>query len=162
MSDPNAPPMPQPTAEHRQLLQYAGTWNVLCKFYMDPSQPPMEVQAKEIVEPVGEFWLVSKYSCDFMGAPFVGRSTLGYETHAKRYVSTWIDSMTPAFFQFTGAMKGSELHMEGMAFSCMTQSMLKHRTVDRFISKDEHVFEMYCTMPDGNECKMMTNHYKRA
>ena len=44
MTDQAAPPMPQPTAEHQLLKDHAGTWKVACKFYMEPSQPPMETQ----------------------------------------------------------------------------------------------------------------------
>ena len=61
-----------------------------------------------------------------------------------------------------GKKKGDTLTMEGEFFSCMTNSVLKHRTTDKIISKDEHVFEMFTVMPDGKELKMMSNHYKRA
>jgi hypothetical protein len=154
--------MPQPTAEHRLLKDHAGTWKVACKFYMDPSQPPMETKATETIEMVGEFWTVSKYQTEFMGAPFVGRATLGYDPHQKKWVSTWIDSMSPVLFHLTGDQKGDTITMKGKAFSCMTNSVLEHRTTEKHISKNEHVFEMFCTMPDGKEVKMMTNHYKRA
>ena len=162
MSGEVAPPMPQPTAEHKLLAEHAGTWKVHCKFYMEPGQPPMETEAREVVEMVGPFWTASKFESNMMGMPFVGRATVGYEPHAKRWVSTWVDAMTPALFVFSGSHKGDTLTMTGEAWSCMTNSVLKHRTTEKRISKDEFVFEMFATMPDGNEIKMMTNHYKRA
>jgi hypothetical protein len=129
---------------------------------MEPGQPPMEAKATETVELVGEFWTLSKYETNFMGMPFVGRATLGYEPHTGKWVSTWIDSMAPVLFHFTGEKKGDTITMEGEAFSCMTNSVLKHKTVQKAISKNEYLFEMFCTMPDGNEIKMMTHHYTRA
>ena len=162
MTDQAAPPMPQPTAEHKLLKEHVGTWKVASKFYMEPGQPPMEANATEVVEAVGEFWTLSKYQVDFMGAPFLGRATVGYEPHAGRWVSTWIDSMSPVLFHLTGTRKGDTLTMEGDAWSCMTNSVLKHRTTEKRISANEFVFEMFCTMPDGTEIKMMTNHYRRA
>jgi len=162
MTEHAAPPMPQPTAEHRLLKEHAGKWKVACKFYMDPSQPPMEVQATETIEMVGEFWTVSKYECDFMGAPFVGRATMGYEPHAQRWVSTWVDAMSPVLFHFTGKQVGDTITMEGDAFSCMTNSVLRHRTTEKHLGKDERIFEMFARMPDGKEIKMMTSHYRRA
>ncbi len=162
MTEQSAPPMPQPTAEHKLLAENAGTWKVQCKFYMEPGQPPMELEAKETIEMVGPFWTVSKYESNMMGAPFVGRATVGYEPHAKRWVSTWIDSFTPALYSFTGSRSGDTLTMTGEAYSCMTNSVLKHRTTEKRISKNEFIFEMFATMPDGKEIKMMTNHYKRA
>jgi len=154
--------MPQPTAEHHGLQEHVGTWKVACKFYMDPSQPPMETEATETVERVGEFWTLSEYRTDFMGTPFVGRATLGFEPHTKRYVSTWIDSMSPVLFHLTGEKKGDTITLKGKAFSCMTNSILEHRTTEKHISKNERLFEMFCTMPDGNEIKMMSSHYRRA
>lgn len=157
-----APPMPQPTAEHRSLKEHAGKWKVACKFYMDPSQPPMETQATETVEMVGDFWTLSRYESDMMGMPFVGRATVGYEPHTGKYVSTWVDSCSPTLFRLAGEQKGDTLTMRGKAWSCMTNSELEHRTTEKRISKDERLFEMFCTMPDGTEIKMMSNHYKRA
>ena len=162
MTDQAAPPMPKPTTEHRLLKDHAGTWKVACKFYMEPGKPPMETNATEKIEMVGEFWTVSRYETQMMGAPFVGCATLGFEPHTGKFVSTWIDSMAPVHCTLTGKQKGDTISLEGSFFSCMTNSVLKHRATEKHISKNERIFEMFCTMPDGKEVKMMTNHYKRA
>ncbi|MBL8858057.1 MAG: DUF1579 domain-containing protein [Planctomycetes bacterium] len=154
--------MPQPTAEHKLIQSLAGKWKVACKFYMDPSQPPMETAATEIVEKIGEFWTTSKFETTLMGAPFTGCCTFGYEAHNKQFVSTWVDSMAGVLCTLRGTKKGDTLMLDGEFFSCMTNSVLKHRVTDKLISKDEHIFEMFATMPDGKEIKMMTSHYKRA
>ena len=158
----SAPPMPQPTAEHQKLKEHAGNWKVACKFYMEPGKPPMETSAKETVEMVGEFWTVSKFESEMMGAPFLGRATLGFEPQSGKFVSTWIDSMSPTLCNLSGKQKGDTIVLEGEFLSMMTNSVLKHRTTEKRISKDERIFEMFCTMPDSTEIKMMTNHYKRA
>ena len=162
MKDQAAPPMPKPTAEHQLLKDHVGKWKVACKFYMEPGQPPMESNATENVEAVGEFWTLSKFENQMMGMPFVGRATMGFEPHTGKFVSTWVDSMSPALFVLNGKQKGDTITMEGSAWSCMTNSILKHRTTEKHVGKNERIFEMYCTMPDGKEIKMMTNHYKRA
>ena len=72
MTEHAAPPMPQPTAEHKLLQDLVGNWKVACKFYMDPSQPPMETNATEKVDLIGDFWTVSRFETQMMGAPFVG------------------------------------------------------------------------------------------
>ncbi len=162
MTEQAAPPMPQPTAEHKTLEEHAGTWKVACKFYMEPGKPPMETDAKETVEMVGAFWTVSKYESDMMGAPFVGRATMGFEPHTGKFVSTWVDSFSPSMFLFRGSQRGDTIELTGEGWSMMTNSILKHRTTEKRISKDERLFEMFCTMPDGKEMKMMTNHYRRA
>lgn len=153
---------PQPTAEHQRITAMAGKWNVQCTFYMDPSAPPMECAAVEEFEAVGPFWVVSKYQADFMGSPFVGRSTLGYDIHRKCWVSTWVDCMSPVMFSFTGQQKGDVLEMTGEAYSCMTQQMARHRTTNKSVGKNEWVLEMFQSMPDGKEVKTMRCHYRRA
>jgi len=162
MSSTTEQPMPQPTQEHQRIQAMTGRWNVRCTFYMDPSAPPMECEAVETYEPVGPFWVVSRYEADFMGAPFVGRSTLGYDSNRKCWVSTWIDSMTTSLFSFTGNMRGDTLEMEGDAWSCMTNQMARHRTTNRSLGENEWVMEMFLTLPDGTETKMMRAHYRRA
>jgi hypothetical protein len=97
-----------------------------------------------------------------MGAPFVGSAMMGFEPHTGEFVSTWVDSMMPTLCTLRGKQKGDTITMTGEFFSCMTNSVLKHRTTEKHINKNERVFEMFCTLPDGTEIKMMTNHYKRA
>jgi hypothetical protein len=162
MSQEAAPPMPQPTAEHQSLKEHAGNWTVACKFYMDPGQPPMECEATETIEMVGDFWTLSRYEADMMGMPFIGRATLGYEPHNERWVSTWIDSMSPQLFYMTGSQEGDTLTLTGDNWNCMVDAVTGYRMTDKRISADERIFEMFCTMPDGNEMKMMTHHYTRA
>ncbi|MEX1026022.1 MAG: DUF1579 family protein [Planctomycetota bacterium] len=157
-----APEMPMPTAEHEFVLEHTGTWKVACKFTMDPSQPPMEAQATETVEPVGQFWTVSRFESDMMGMPFLGRATFGFEPHTGQYVSTWVDSMTPMLSILRGDRAGDTVTMRGDLFSCATNTILPHRTTYQVLGKDELLFEMFCTMPDGNEMKLMSNHYTRA
>lgn len=162
MTEHTAPTMPQPTAEHSSLKQYVGKWNVDCNCYMEPGTPPMKMSATETIEMVGEFWTASRYEANFMGAPFVGRTTMGYEPHKGRYVMTWIDCMSPVLFHMTGTRQGDTITMTGKALSCHTNTELVHRTTWKTVHANEHHFEMFVTMPDGKEMKMMSSVYKRA
>ncbi len=155
-------PMPQPTAEHQRIQAMVGKWNVKCTFYMDPTQPPMVCDAVEIYEAAGPFFVISKYDTMFCGAPFTGRCTLGYDPHQKKWVSTWIDSMSPVLFHMTGTEKGDTITLTCQAWSCMTNAMAQHRSTTKRISANESIMEMFQTMPNGAEVKMMTMHYKRA
>ena len=155
---------PQPTAEHGKLREYAGVWKVQSSFYMDPNPatPPMVVEAKETIRMFGEFWTEGLYESDFMGQPFKGQTTLGYDPENGEYVSTWIDTMSPTFFHFRGKFQGDTLEMKARAFDCMSKMEANYRTTEVHKSPDERVFEMFMEMPDGNEFKMMTHVYTRA
>lgn len=158
----DGPPMPKPTPEHIQLMEDVGRWNVACTFFMAPDQPPMQSDAVEVVEAVGDFWVVSRFESSFCGMPFVGRATAGFEPHTGKYVTTWIDCMAPALSHMTGTRTGDTLTMLGDSFSCITNSMIPHRMTIKRISANERIFDMYCTLPDGHEIKIMSNHYRRA
>lgn len=155
---------PKPTAEHGKLREHAGVWKVQSSFYMDPdpSTPPMVVEAQETIEMFGDFWTCSVYESDFMGQPFRGQATLGYDPEKKEYVSTWIDTMSPTFFHFRGNFEGDTLEMKGRAFDCMSKMEANYRTTEVHKSPNERVFEMFMEMPDGNEFKMMTHVYTRT
>lgn len=159
-----APAPPKPTAEHTGLTDMVGKWNVECLFYMDPSQPPMEVQATETTTAFGDFWTESVFEAEFFGAPFTGKATMGFEPHSGKYVSTWIDTMKPALFYFTGQFdaSGKVLEMTGEGAACWGEGMAKYRTREEIVSKDERLFEMFTSMPDGGEMKMFTHKYTRA
>ena len=166
MSQEHAPETrgPQPTAEHGLLAKHAGTWNVHCKFYMQPGEPPMECEATETVELVGPFWTLSTFRMDMGGMPFQGHATLGYEPEGQRWVSTWIDSMGPYLYTFTGCHDaGSDtLTMTGENYNCHIGAMSMHRTVEKALSDTERSFEMYVTMPEVGEVLLMEYRYTKA
>ena len=108
-----APPMPQPTAEHKLLAEHAGTWKVNRNSFMEPGRPPLECVARETVELVGAFWTISEFESTRMGAPFVGRATVGYEPHSKRCISARVDAFTPALCLCTGSRSGDTPTMSG-------------------------------------------------
>ncbi len=155
----------QATAEHEQLKDAVGKWKVACTYYMDPSQPPMENEATETVEMIGDLWAVSRFETDMMGAPFTGSATIGYEPLKQRWVSTWIDSMQPFLFHMTGGFddSGKILSMSGDGPSMMEPGkMATYRTREEVVNRDERIFEMFVSTPDGNEHKMFRYVYTRA
>jgi hypothetical protein len=155
---------PQPTKEHLRLRELAGTWKVECQFFMDPSRPPMTAQATETVETFGEFWAVSRFEADLFGAPFQGRSTTGYEPHNRRWVSTWIDHVSPHLYYFTGAYdpSGRILEMRGEGPDPQTGRPTEFRTVEETVDPNTRRFEMFVKLADGSDFRMFHYTYRRA
>jgi hypothetical protein len=154
--------MPRPTAEHARLAANTGTWDVACTYYMDPSQPPMEVKAVETVELLGPFFTTSRFETEFMGAPFVGSATLGFDPAAGHWVSTWIDSMNPFMFQFTGAQaEDGTLTMRGKGPAPGTGQLIDFRTTEVQTDPDHRVFEMFMEPGGGQEHLMFHYEYTR-
>lgn len=155
---------PQQTQQHQWLLSHVGKWNVDCSFYMDPSQPPMKLKGTDIVEAHGPFFIVAKFSAEMFGAPFHGIATTGYDPANGQFQSTWIDTMTPYLYVFTGQLdpSGKLLHFHGRAPNPMTQEMAEWRTVEEHIDQDTRKFEMFMTTADGQEFQLFTHIYTRA
>lgn len=85
--------MPQPTAEHKELMQGVGSWEGTLTSYI-PGQPESTIPAQDEVVGVGGFWTHSRFSCVYMGQPYIGTGLLGYNPATKSYVGTWVDSMS--------------------------------------------------------------------
>ncbi len=153
----------QPTPEHHRILSTVGAWKVACKFYMQPGQPPLETEATDTVEALGPFWTLSRFEGSMMGQPFSGVTTLGYEPAQQRFVSTWVDTMMPHLWYFTGGFieDGKVLELKGQAPSMGGEGTAPWRITHTFESPDTMTLRMFTTLPDGPEVMTMENTYTR-
>src|SRR5688572_28248554 len=93
--DAKAMELIKPGPEHQQLAKLVGTWDVACKMWMQPDAPPVDSKGSETFTTVFEGrFLQAKFEGSMMGQPFTGYSTMGYDRSAKRYVTTWHDSIS--------------------------------------------------------------------
>ena len=73
-----------------------GVWDAVMKIWMQgPESDPMISQGVERNRPMGDFWVVSNYESDLGGEKFVGHGQTGYDPAKKKFIGTWIDSMSP-------------------------------------------------------------------
>lgn len=157
--------MPTPTAHHARLQRDVGRWNVACTYYMDPSQPPMECTAVEEIEAVGGFWTLSRFTADFMGMPFVGRCTLGWDARKEKFVGSWIDSMSSTMFVMEGdfSADGRTLEMRCEGPHMATGDIVPMRMVTSYGDDGTHTFDMFVGNPGGHgETKAFHYVYTRA
>ena len=154
----------QPTAQHAWIMQNVGTWTAHCKFFVGPDQPPMELVGEEKVEAHGAFFTVGRFAAEMMGMPFVGLATIGYDTYQEHFVSTWIDSMSPHLFHFTGQLDaaGEVLELTARAPAPMTGQMTDWRSREAHLADGSRRFELFVTMPGGGEMRLFEHRYVRA
>ncbi len=123
---------------------------------------PASTGKSEMKMSLNGFWLTEKVTASFGGMPFEGQSVTGYDPIKSKYVSTWIDSMSPSMMVMEGTFdaKTKTLTMVGDGVDMMGQ---KCKTRNLTIHKDANtvVFEMYQTGGDGKENKVMTITYTR-
>jgi hypothetical protein len=161
MSDAASPFVP--TAEHARLEDAVGRWHVQCTYYLAPGQPPMAATGHDHIERVGPFWTLSHLRSELMGAPFVGRAAVGFDPRRKKWVSTWIDSMSPFLYVLDGEFDASGRVLE---LRCDTTAAdgqrLRLQTREEHVSRDHRVLDMFRVDDAGARTHMFRYVYKRA
>ncbi len=144
-----------PGAPHKKLAALAGRWSTKTKAWMEPDKPPMEgtgsCEQKMILD--GRY-LQQEYTGDMMGSPFTGINVIGYDNHSKKYVSTWIDSMSTGIYYFEGEGSGKTITQQ-CSYDDPVRGPMVWRSVTRIVDDNTLKYEMYLTPKRGKEEKMM-------
>ncbi len=158
-------PMSRLTSEHKAIAAEAGVWDAQSKFWMAPDTQPMISNAVETNTILGGMWLVSDYRGDMGGMTFVGHGQFGYDPVAKKYIGTWIDTMSP----YLSVMEGTRdpatqtLTMISKGRDARTGKESISKMVSKFKDEDHKTFEMYSPVAgqEGQWWKMMEIEYTR-
>jgi hypothetical protein len=157
---------PKPTQEHERLAHEVGTWDATIKSWMQgPNTEPSESKGVEIVKLMpGGLWAISEFHGKFGDSDFHGHGQSGYDPKKKKYVGTWVDSMSPSI-----------MSMEG-EFDPQTKTMTSHskgegpdgkpyeaKMVSVHKDKNTRVFTMYMKSDEtkGEFAKVMEITYTR-
>ena len=152
-----------PSAPHKVLASMAGSWITKTKSWMEPNKPPMESTGTcEQKMLLGGRFLQQEFTGDMMGSRFIGINLIGYDNHTKKYVSTWIDSMSTGIYYFEGTASadGKTITQESR-YDDPLKGPMKWRSVTKIVDDNTHMFEMYGTDQRGKEEKMMEMTYIR-
>ena len=163
LASQDMPEMPGPQKEHEWLQQLVGEWETESEVNAGPDQPGQTFKGKESVRSIGGLWVMAEFSAD-MGMPFTGILTAGYDAEAKKYVGTWIDSMTSYMWHYNGAVDaaGKILTLETEGPSPMTPGKrCKFKESFEIKDKDHKVFTSTMQMEDGTWTTFMTTKYQR-
>lgn len=156
-----------PGEAHRKMAELVGTWNAECKMYMDPTKEPTVTKGKMVSKALWDGrYIVGEFTGDFMGKPFTGMMTWGYNNVEKRYESTWMDSMSTGTMFMTGTASPDFKTYTSSGDCAMNmpdgkKMPFKMREVIQIISPDKHTMTMYRSDGTG-EMKEMEITYTRA
>lgn len=129
--DGKQPPHPTPTDEHGFLRQFEGEWKTSGKG-MDMTGKEIDMAGVEYDRMVlGDFWLSFVYRSQINDKPYVGHGMIGYDPAKKKYIGTWVDSMSPYMSQLEGQTdpKTNTLTLEVSGVDPMTEKPCKGRLV---------------------------------
>ncbi len=159
-----APELPQPGKEHQWLQQLVGEWETHAVAAAAPGEPAFECRGTETVRSVGGFWTVAESKGDVMGTTMHGVLTLGYDAHKKKYVGSWIDSMTGHMWVYEGT-----LDEDGKKLTLLTEGpnpmapgkMVKAKEVMELKDQDHRTFTSHMQGEDGQWQHIVTVTYTR-
>jgi len=148
------PAMPRPGPEHDALKRFVGDWDATVVFMGGESKGTATYKLG-----FGGFWLTENFKSDFGGQKFEGRATVGYDPTKKKYVSTWIDSMTPSLLIMEGEYTNDgKTYTESGVGPGHDGKPTKIKSVYEFKDEDAFVFTMYM---GGSEQEGLKITYKR-
>jgi hypothetical protein len=97
-----------------------------------------------------------------MGSPFNGIGFTGYDNNTKKYVSTWMDSMSTGILFFEGtADAGGKTITQKSRYNDPAKGPAEWRSVTRIVDDNTEIFEMFNSVKGGKEEKMMEITYTR-
>jgi hypothetical protein len=162
----DGPPIPKPTEEHKLLAKDEGTWDATVKSWMSgPDSAPTISKGVEVDKLMpGGLWLLNDFDGEFGGMAFHGHGVTGYDTQKKKYIGTWVDSMTTSIMTMEGdydadkhimTMYGKGIDPAGKAY--------ESKSVSKFEGDSVRVFTMSIKSDEtkGEFMKMMEITYKR-
>jgi hypothetical protein len=154
----------KPTPQHELLKNDVGTWDADVKMWPGPETQPIESKATEKNELArGDMWLLSRFEGSFGDMKYAGYGTFGYDPAEKKYVGTWIDSMSPYLTTMKGDYDPATKTMTaiGAGRDAMTGKQTRTKHVSQYVDDDTRTFQMYMTGDDGKEFKVMEITYHR-
>ena len=152
-----------PGAAHQKLEPLAGKFTVKSKMWSDPSKPPQEsTGTAERNWILDKRFLEERFQGSYGGHPFTGIGTFGYDNVTKKYVGTWIDSMSTSVTTSKGSLDGKVLKYKGMMSDPMSGKEMPYTMHYTLTSNDSHTVEMWGAGPNGKQMKWMEMVYTRT
>lgn len=152
------------TENHAFFKNFVGEWDIQTTAWMQPGAEAVTTKNSAKAELIlGGRFLKTKFKGTMFGQPFEGLQIMGYDNSQKKYISFWIDNSSTGFFLLSGTRdeSGKVLTDTGEWPDPLTGEIIKTRAVTKLTSKDEFIYELYMTGPDGKEFRSMENRYKR-
>ena len=130
-----------------------------------PDSDPVVSKGVERNRPLGDLWVLSTFEGAVGEQKFTGHSQMGYDPLKKKFVGTWIDTLTPHISPMEGTYDEAtqELTMIMTGIDPATSQEVKSKSVSKSIDKDTRVFTMFMETPGVGDgwTKSMEISYKR-
>jgi len=153
-----------PGEAHKKLEPVVGTFTTKTTATMVPGKPPEVTEGlAENKWVLGGRFLEQHFDGKAMGQPFSGIGYTGYDNYKKKYVGTWIDTMSTSTMISTCTMdaEGKTMTCSSTVDDVIMKKPQKIKSIMKIADADHHSFEMWGPGPDGKNAKMLEVEYTR-
>lgn len=153
-----------PGAEQKMLEAANGTWDAEVTMWMSPKGPEqtatMTTENKMLL---GGRYQQSTSKGNMMGMAFEGVSTVAFDNHKKKYLSTWIDNMGTGIMTMEGSWDSTTktINFAGRMMDPALADETDVRETFTLLDPDHQLMQMYAKGEDGKEYKTMQIHFRR-
>ncbi len=155
---------PAATDGHQLLKKFVGKWELKNKGSMGEGQPEMEATSVMNAKMLGDLWVLCDIEGDVDGTVYRAMQTIGYDPDKKKFVGTWVDSITPHLWVYEGWLdeSGTKLTLEAKGPNMMAGGEItKFRDVYEFKDDDQIVATSSMLLDDGKWLTFMNGIGKR-
>lgn len=143
-----------PGEHHQHLKAFEGKWKQEVKHRMSPDAPWTESEGSATYTWVLDGRFLRQEINSTMGdMPFQGLGYLGYDNTKKKYVNTWMDSMSTGIIYSEGTCdpSGKIFTLKGEFDCCITKQKKTFKWVSTVEGDDKNVFQWYEKDDSGKE-----------
>jgi uncharacterized protein DUF1579 len=142
---------------HKMMAKSAGGWTCAVSMWTAPGAQPMNSTTEAKNEMIlGGRYLQQTNTGSFMGQPFTGVSTTGYDNAKKLFVNTWIDNMGTGIMYLTGTWDAASnsVIFTGNEVDPASGKDIPVKETLKFVDDNHQEMAMYMTA-GGQEFKSM-------
>lgn len=144
--------VPSPVTEHHEILKRdVGLWDAEVTIWpQGPQAEPVSSTGVETNRLMGDgLWLISNFKGEAGGQKFEGHGQFGYDPIRRKYVGTWVDSMSPFLNTMEGTYDPSSqtLTMISEGRDPQTGKTVKSKSEARYVDEDHRTFSMSMANP---------------
>ena len=149
---------PEPSDEHRVLLQDVGEWKTSMQMFLPGQDEPIKSEGTEINKSIcNGLFVQSAFKGEIVGTPFEGHSIMGYDSFKKKYTGVWVDNFGTSLYQMEGTYDAAKRTMTVImaGLEPTTGEKLTLKTVTTYVDKNTKTFEMFGPDPTGQSKEMV-------
>ncbi len=148
------------TKEHKNIAKSVGTFDCIYTFIVGPQQMKgTGVAVGKMI--MGGRFLQQSFDGITDGHRMQGLATVGFDTIAKEYVTTWIDSMSPFLYVGRGKEKDGAIRYNGRSPEWITGKVKDDYIIMIWQDADHYTMEMGDVLADGSRKKTAFFKYSR-